>query len=295
VIALLVAGIVFALAGPLRDQGNGNQRRTAATAATATTKPVTGPACRAPLTTADPLRLWIGGDSLAGSLGPSLGDLAGRTGVVQPVFDARVSSGLLSPGFLDWPRQAGEDMSRYDPEVVVFIVGANDAKNIAGGADRDQSWRAQYAALVEEMLMVLRGDNRAVYWVGAPVMADAAYSERVKDVNEVFREVAAQHPDVRYVDAYSLFSGPNGSYAPNLPVPGAGVVRVRAADGIHFTPDGGDLLAHGLYDELDPACQVARQAVPGSTKPTIEAEGSTSVPGTRRGPSTATTRPRTGG
>src|SRR5262245_38142032 len=32
--------------------------------------------CRAPLTADDPLRLWIGGDSLAGSLGPSLGTIA---------------------------------------------------------------------------------------------------------------------------------------------------------------------------------------------------------------------------
>ncbi|MCP6769106.1 hypothetical protein NL529_30095, partial [Klebsiella pneumoniae] len=31
------------------------------------------PKCRSPLTPTDPLRLWIGGDSLAGSLGPSLG------------------------------------------------------------------------------------------------------------------------------------------------------------------------------------------------------------------------------
>ena len=56
----------------------------------------------------------------------------------------------------------------------------------------------QYSALVEEMLTVLGGNGRAVYWIGAPVMADTAYSERVKRVNEVFRE---KHPDVTYVDA----------------------------------------------------------------------------------------------
>ena len=295
-IALLAAGAAFALAGPLReDDHDGKEHRTTATS---TGAPVSGAAaqtCRTPLTSADPLRLWIGGDSLAGSLGPSLGDLTGKTGVVQPTFDARVSSGLLSPAFLDWPEHGREDMELYNPEVTVFIIGANDAKNIAKGTERDPKWRAQYAALVEEMLTVLRGNGRPVYWVGAPVMADSDYSQRVQGVNDVFREVAAKHPDVTYVDAYSLFSGPDGSFASSLPVPGAGVVRVRAADGIHLTPEGGDLLAQGVYDELDPACQVDRQAVPGVTKPTIEAKGSTSVPGTRRGPSTATTRPPTSG
>ncbi|HYV60633.1 MAG TPA: DUF459 domain-containing protein [Acidimicrobiia bacterium] len=296
-IALLAAGAAFALTGPFRDNGD-NGRDTHPTTTTSTAAPVTGaaaPTCRTPLTSTDPLRLWIGGDSLAGSLGPSLGDLTGKTGVVQPVFDARASSGLLSRGFLDWPKHAGDDMSLYNPEVTVFIIGANDAENIAEGTVRDPTWRAQYAALVEEMLTALRGNGRAVYWIGAPVMADAGYSQRVQGVNEVFRDVAARHPDVTYVDAYTAFSGPDGSFASTLPVPGGGVARVRGADGIHFTPEGGDLLARQVFDQLDPACKVAQQAVPGVTKPTIEAQGSTSVPGTRRGPTTATSRPATRG
>src|SRR5262245_23759227 len=54
----------------------------------ATTIATVAPAavCRSPLTSDDPLRLWIGGDSLAGSLGPALGEAAADTGVVEPTF-----------------------------------------------------------------------------------------------------------------------------------------------------------------------------------------------------------------
>jgi hypothetical protein len=180
-------------------------------------------------------------------------------------------------------------MSLYNPEVTVFIVGANDAKNLPDGATRDPGWRAQYSALVEEMLTVIGGNGRAVYWVGAPVMADATYSERVQGVNDVFREVAAKHSDVTYVDAYTLFSAPDGTYASMLPVPGGKVARVRGADGIHLTPEGGDLLAETVFERLDPACRITEQAVPGAVKATIEAPGSSSVPGSRRGAPTATT------
>ncbi len=96
-------------------------RGSASGATTLPTRP-----CRAPLTADDPLRLWIGGDSLAGSLGPSLGDTAGATGVIQPYFDSRVSSGLTSPNFFDWPTHAEAEMERLDPEIAVFIIGAND-------------------------------------------------------------------------------------------------------------------------------------------------------------------------
>ena len=93
--------------------------------ATVTTT-VDGKRCRT-LSTTDPLRLWVGGDSLAGSLGPALGTITGATGVVQPYFDSRVSSGLADPGFFDWPDHATTEMARLDPEVVVFIIGTNDS------------------------------------------------------------------------------------------------------------------------------------------------------------------------
>jgi len=284
VAALLVAGAAFAATGPLRDDVDGTESRAVTTSAPAASGSESDPAhpCRSPLSPADPLRLWIGGDSLAGSLGPSLGGLAGKSGVVQPVFDARESSGLLSPEFVNWPKRGGEDMFTYNPEVAVFIVGANDAKTLQDGAERDADWRTRYSALVEEMLVVLAGNGRVVYWVGAPVMADPAYSERVKAVNEVFRDVAARHPGVVYVDAYEAFSTADGSYAPTLPMPGGKISRVRGADGIHLTPEGGDLLATTVFDRLDPACRVTQQAVPGAAKQTIEAKGSSSVPGTRR-------------
>jgi len=287
-VALLAAGTAFAVTGPLRsdDGESGDEASRSISGTSVPTAGTSGDAavqtCRAPLNSDDPLRLWIGGDSLAGSLGPSLGELAGKTGVVQPVIDSRVSSGLLSRDFVNWPKRGGEDMFTYNPEVTVFIVGANDAKNIPEAATRDPRWREQYSELVEEMLTVLRGNGRAVYWIGAPVMADAAYSERVKGVNEVFQEVAAKHPDVTYVDAYSVFSAPDGTFASMLPVPGGRTTRVRGGDGIHLTPEGGDLLAETVFDRLDPACEITQQAVPGAVKQPIEAKGSSSVPGSRR-------------
>jgi hypothetical protein len=98
-------------------------------------------------------------------------------------------------------------------------------------------------------------------------------------VNDVFREAAARHPDVTYVDAYTLFSAPDGTFASMLPVPGGKVARVRGADGIHLTPEGGDLLAETVFERLDPACRITEQAVPGAAKATIEARGARPCPG----------------
>ena len=87
----------------------------------------TTPKCRVAADADDPLRLWIGGDSLAGSLGPSLGkhdcgDRRRRTRLrlagVERAREPRRSSTGRSTRPRRWPD--------LDPEVVVFIIGAND-------------------------------------------------------------------------------------------------------------------------------------------------------------------------
>lgn len=285
-IAIVVSGSAYAIAGPLRPDDKRAVPPTDATNPAGLAEPPgVVQACRSPLDPLDPLRLWIGGDSLAGSLGPSLGELTGNTGVVQPVVDSRVSSGLSSPNFVDWPKRGVEDMVTYNPEVTVFIIGANDAENLPKSAERDPQWRTQYAAAVEKMLGVLGGPGRIVYWVGAPIMSDAAFSERVTGVNEVFQEVAAKHSEVTYIDAFEVFSGPDGKFTSTLPSADGNVTRVRAQDGIHFTPEGGDLLARTVLERLDSQCEIMQQAVRGVVKRTIEAKGSSSVAGTRRGAS----------
>ncbi len=233
----------------------------------------------------DPLRLWIGGDSLAGSLGPSLGEMTATTGVVKPVYSSRVSSGLTSPSFYDWPRHAAEQMRTYDPEAVVFIMGANDFPVVADrptGPDGRPAWKSAYAAKVEQMLEVLIGPGRDVYWVGAPVMRSDSLSSDVREINGVARSVAARHPEVTYVDSYSLFSDTHGRYSVYLPSSTGDVERVRAGDGIHLTPAGGDRLAEAVYRLLDARWDIHAQTVPGHRQPVTEVAGSTRVPGTGR-------------
>jgi hypothetical protein len=227
--------------------------------------------CRAHLTPDDPLRLWIAGDSLAGSLGPSLGARAAATGIVQPTYDARVSSGLSSPEFFDWPEHATAEMARLDPEVVVFIVGANDWKTPSSDGD----WEDEYRTQVEELFGILQdgGDTRHVYWVGAPTMQERRKDEGVEQVNAIAHDVVDQHARATYVNAYELFSGEDG-YSATLPGPSGKSVRVRSRDGIHFTVEGGDRLGDFVYAQLEPRCRLAEQAVADQAKTVLRTRGS---------------------
>jgi uncharacterized protein len=241
--------------------------------------PAVTSACRSPLTSDAPLRLWIGGDSLAGSLGPALGTLAGNTGVVQPVFDSRVSSGLTTPGFFDWPAHATTEMARLDPEVVVFIIGTNDSEIVSNAASGTSDWKSRYEQLVTQMLNILGGpdSHRYVYWVGGPTIRDTTIDSGVRQLDEVARSVVDRRPHASYVDAYQLFGDSQGRFSFTLPDANGKSVLVRSDDGIHFTPAGADRLARPIFESLDTLCGLQAQAVPGSPKPVIETPGSTQV------------------
>ena len=271
--------------------------------------------CRAPLTDTDPLRVWVGGDSLAGSLGPALGTIAGATGVVQPYFDSRVSSGLTNPTFFNWPGHAEKEMARLNPEIVVFIIGANDylaptipttttsttldpATPVGAVATTvpppAEPWKADYAARLDAMLTSLRAPDRTVIWVGPPPFKNEHDNVAIQQISELSRAVIAMHPDAIFVDDYSMFLDANGKYTDRLPDADGNLVSVRSGDGVHFTADGGNQLARAVFGVIDVQCKVTEQAVAGVIKPTIQTEGSTLVaPGSNNSPggTVATTPP----
>src|SRR5262245_59360384 len=293
----LVATETVRLGGTERPSLAGTVSTTEQHATPSTTTTPVRP-CRTPLTDAAPLRLWIGGDSLAGSLGPSLGAVAGQTGVVQPQFDSRVSSGLTSPGFFDWPTHAAKEMARLDPEVVVFIIGANDfaaPMNTTPDASGDPAWKATYTKLIDDMLDALGADHRTVVWIGSPSFKDDRNTQ-IKQLDELMSDEIAKHAGVVYIDDYKLFTDADGKYAASLaPVdqPDATPVLVRAGDGVHLTTQGADRLAQTVFPLIDAQCKVTKQAVAGVVKSVIQTEGSTQVVASGRGGTVQTTPPAT--
>jgi hypothetical protein len=227
---------------------------------------------RRALNALQPLKIWVGGDSLAGALGPSLGRMVGTTGVAQAYVDSRVSTGLIA-GDIDWNVEAEEELADVDPEVVVFMIGTNDA------IVYDDSQAEAYAQRTAEMMRILIGPGRDVYWVNAPVMGDDDVEENILEIDRIQREVAARYPDqITFVDAHTLFADEQGEYQSSMLDESGRRVSLRAGDGIHLTGAGADHLATHVFDLLDAEWRIQAQAVPGQTKRVIMSKGSTQVP-----------------
>jgi hypothetical protein len=214
---------------------------------------------------AHPLKLWIGGDSLAGSFGPALGDRVGATGVVSTVIDYKTSSGLYSDDIRNWYQRAGEQMTSVNPDAVVFIIGTNDASivnNVDANGDLIPDWETSYSLKIDRMMDLLVGKNhRTVLWLGPPTLGDGTLDRGGKALGELMRREARKHaPDVVYLDTYKLFSDINGGYSRTILDENGKTITARIPDGVHFTEAGADYLARAVFSLVDARWNLSKQA-----------------------------------
>ena len=236
---------------PTGDTSSSSSSTTAATTATtAPSKPTETP------TAAAPLRLWVGGDSLAA--GPSWAVFldAAATGVIKPQAEYQVGTGLVRNEFWDWPKHMDAVVRARNPQISIFMVGANDDQGIDvnGTSVRppDQAWVDEYRRRVDSLMESMTADGRRLLWIGMPPMRDATYSQSMGLVDQVFQEESAKHRRVTYIDAWTLFSAPGspGTYAQYLPNASGQSTNMRLDDGIHLNVEGSQYLSRIVMAEL---------------------------------------------
>ncbi|MGO8825593.1 MAG: DUF459 domain-containing protein [Acidimicrobiales bacterium] len=205
-------------------------------------------------TAADPLRLLIVGDSIGLDMGgPLQSDLAG-TGVVNAALDGRVSTGLTRPDYFNWPAELTADLKSTQPQVVVVMIGANDAQDFLGPPDvpyTSSQWNTLYAQRVAQFMGIAESGGATVVWVGMPPMQDPGLNAQMSDLNAVVQQrAAAAHPAVTYVSTDKSLGTAQGGYTAFVTNAAGQIVNVRTPDGTHLTPGGGQVVAQQVIAEL---------------------------------------------
>jgi lysophospholipase L1-like esterase len=234
----------------------------------ATADPVR-PVLRQP-TTAEPLRVYVGGDSVVRDAGESFLRFAAEDPRLSAGLHYEIATGLSRPDFFDWPAALAADASSLKPEIALIMFGGNDAQGIVGpdgtvhGQVDTPGWRAEYGRRVGGVMDELRAYDRLVLWIAQPPMRAADFDHRIDIINEVVAAQAAGRPWVTFVDTAAVLGGPDGEYVDRLP---AYEDDLRQGDGIHLSRAGADLLARHLLALIDEEIAAAGA---GSTTTTTE-------------------------
>ncbi len=164
------------------------------------------------------------------------------------------SSGLVRNDFYDWLKTARDLAGGGQKiDVAVVMLGSNDRQAISeGGFSFDPftpRWRDLYGARVDSMLAAFREKNIPVVWVGLPVMKNERFSADMEQLNAIYREHAEKGGAV-YVDLWEAFADEGGHYEAFGPDVNGQIVKLRSADGVHFTEAGSRKLAHFVEGEI---------------------------------------------
>jgi len=213
-------------------------------------RPKVRPHLRVP-TKRDPLRVYVGGDSVVRDVGESFLRLAADDERLRTALHYEIATGLARPDHFDWRATLIGDAKVLKPEIALLMFGGNDAQGIVGPdgqvhpeVDSD-GWRAEYGRRVGAVMDSMAAKDRLVLWVGQPPMRSPGFARRMQVINAVVKAEAATRPWVTYVDTTAVLGDPDGSYTDRQPGTDA---DLRQDDGIHLSRAGADLLARHLLE-----------------------------------------------
>jgi hypothetical protein len=208
------------------------------------------------------LTIWIAGDSLVITPGYAIIRAAGASPAMQSVggVDGRIATGLTRPDVFNWFDEIRKQVKELKPKVVVLDFGGNDDKAYMTGLPEGVTiddfggsvWRREYARRVGGVMDVINRAGAFVVWLGLPQTSSPEQTARFDVVNAVVEKQARKRPGrAAYIDTYRLFAGDDGGYTQYMRNLSGDLVHVRAADGVHFEREGGDIIAREVLKALN--------------------------------------------
>ena len=171
------------------------------------------------------------------------------------------STGFTRYRRLDLEQHDDEQIDGQSLDVAVIAFGANDAQGVCDGghcgALMSKFWQKVIAARVEAYVAMLRRHGAAVYWVGLPVMRDAAFDADARAMDEFYRSLMAQL-DVPFINIRPLTADAQGQYQAYYQDKDGTPRLFRAGDGVHMSMNGYVRITKGLADRIRASADAAR-------------------------------------
>lgn len=188
------------------------------------------------------------GDSLANLLASGLEDALEDRPDLAVIVKAKPDSGLVRADFHDWPKVAA-DLIAGDAKISlgVMLIGLNDRQALREGETVHEPlsprWLELYRERIAAVSQVFAARRIPLIWVGAPPVQNARLSADLVTFNDLYRQ-QVERVRGQYVDLWGAFLDSENRYTAMGPDVSGQTMRLRLADGIHFTSAGARKAAH---------------------------------------------------
>ncbi|MGL4207823.1 MAG: DUF459 domain-containing protein [Candidatus Adiutrix sp.] len=206
----------------------------------------------------NPARVLLLGDSMMlEGLGPPLQRKLKNFEGLTVYRDGRYGTGLARLDVFDWLNYFEEMLVKYNPDLVVITLGANDTQDIINSQGKKRihvatdEWNAVYLERVLSILQLAEKHQSHVFWVGLPIMGREPYGVRALNINTVVAQACQDSPNGRFWDSWLSVADSDGKYAPFSVDKSGKPIRIRGKDNIHLTEKGGEIMAEKFLAETE--------------------------------------------
>ena len=163
-------------------------------------------------TPAEPMKIWVGGDSITQTFGMSFQRITQSTGIFTPTLDFRVSTGLARPDYFNWPEHLVKDVLPANPAILVIMFGANDGQNMVNAQNKvlerfSEPWLTEYRRRVAATMDLLKSptNDRITIWCGPPPMGPGTKTKGMDELSYIYWTEAQSRPWIQYFDTWPFF------------------------------------------------------------------------------------------
>ena len=184
------------------------------------------------------------------------------------------------PGQPDAGQQADQAKPTETPDAA-DPAAADPGTPAATYEFKTDKWAELYGKRIDETIAALKSKGVPVFWVGLPPILGARSTADMQYLNELFRS-HAEKAGITYIDIWDGFADDAGRFTMQGPDYEGQIRRLRAPDGVYFTPAGARKLAHYVEREIQRALTPTGPiAIPLPSEPLPDTPVATQQPGGR--------------
>lgn len=204
-------------------------------------------------------QVFFAGDSLMQGVAPFVQKSLLENYEVKSVNLSKQSTGLSYPGFFNWP-QTIKDTIESNPQIKILVVflGPNDPwdmPNPQGGGHylkfQSPEWESLYRSRIAAIIQTAKQHQVSVMWLTPPNMRKESLNNQMIYLNQVIRD-EVQKNQALFLDSRAILGTANNVYSDYLVKDGLSI-KMRSADGIHFSSDGQKILAQSIAQHIQVA------------------------------------------
>ena len=204
-------------------------------------------------------KIFFAGDSMMEGVAPwAMRELQDQYQIAS-IDLSKQNTGLSYSTFFDWPATIEQTiLDNPDIGVLVVFLGANDpwavpdpnnpgAKYIDFATPR---WNELYAEKVNRIMQAAQSNQTQVIWMTPPLMKSQKLKEQMITLSELHRSIIPNTKALIIDSRPLLLDNPESNeYTDSILLDGS-KVKVRTADGIHFTVAGQQRLADVIVSHI---------------------------------------------